>query len=83
MTDKQRTTYMRIALGMAGVFESDMKVETIWRIYEELGQKQGDLSLRDIIKIESQVSTKYRPKVMKLKKDVVLTERSNTTQEIT
>jgi hypothetical protein len=68
---------MRIALGMAGVFENDMKVETIWRIYEELEQKKGDLSLRDIVKIESEVSQKYKPKVMKLRRAMVSSEKEN------
>lgn len=71
MIDKQRTTYMRIALGMAGVFENDMKVETIWRIYKELEQKKGDLALRDVAKIESQVSQKYKRKTHKPKNKMI------------
>jgi hypothetical protein len=76
MITKQRTTYMRIALGMAGVFENDMKVETIWRIYEQLEQKKGDFSLRDIIKIESELSVKYKTK-MKPRRELQLTKKEN------
>jgi hypothetical protein len=81
MIDKQRTTYMRIALAMAGVFEDDMKLETIWRIYEELGQKRGDLSLRDIVKIESEVTQKYKPKAVKLKREMV-SRKENATPDM-
>ena len=72
---------MRIALAMAGVFEDDMKLETIWRVYEELGQKRGDLSLRDIVKIESEVTQKYKPKGVKLKREMI-SRKENATPDM-
>jgi hypothetical protein len=82
MLDNQRTAYMRIALGMVGVFQNDMKVETIWRIYEQLEQKKGDLALRDVAKIESQVSQKYKRKSSKPARKVKRSQLNNSVAEV-
>jgi len=60
MLEKQKTTFMRLGLGLAGVVVDDVTAEKIWRIYEDLTFKKGDFSMRDVIKIESEVSVKYK-----------------------
>lgn len=51
---------MRLGLGLAGVVVDDVTAEKIWRIYEDLIFKKGDFSMRDVIKIESEVAVKYK-----------------------
>jgi hypothetical protein len=65
MIEKQKTTFMRLGLGLAGVVVDDMTAEKIWRIYEDLYFKKGDFSMRDVLKIESEVSLKFKKRKMK------------------
>jgi hypothetical protein len=65
MIEKQKTTFMRVGLGLAGVIVDEMTAEKIWRIYEDLYFKKGDFSMRDALKIESEVSFKYKKRKMK------------------
>ena len=44
MIEKQKTTFMRLGLGLAGVVVDDATAEKIWRIYEDLTFKKGDFS---------------------------------------
>jgi hypothetical protein len=60
MIEKQKTTFMRLGLGLAGVVVDDETAEKIWRIYEELNFKKGDFAMRDVIKIESEITVKYK-----------------------
>jgi hypothetical protein len=65
MIEKQKTTYMRLGLGLAGVVVDDITAEKIWRIYEDLYFKKGDFSMRDVLKIESEVSIKHKRRKIK------------------
>lgn len=61
---------MRLGLGLAGVVVDDVTAEKIWRIYEDLIFKKGDFSMRDVIKIESEVVGKYKRRNSKKESEI-------------
>jgi len=62
MTEKEKTQYIRSALGLAGVAVNDYMAEMIWRMYERLQEKGGTFDLRDAAGIEAFMNEKFNIK---------------------
>ena len=60
MNEKQKISYLRIALGVQqlGIREKDLA--KIIATYEALLTKKGNLNLMDIAKIETSIEGKYK-----------------------
>lgn len=62
MTEKEKTQYIRSALGLSGVAVNDHMAEMIWRMYESLQELGGSFSLRDAANIEAFMNKKFNIK---------------------
>lgn len=58
MTDSTKTQYLRLGLGLAGISASDKACETIWKVYEGILKKEGEFSISDAVKIESEIDAR-------------------------
>lgn len=72
LTEKEKTKYLRSALGLSGVAVNDYMAEMIWRMYESLQEKGGDFNLRDASKIEAFMNEKFNIKQEQQEKQEVL-----------
>lgn len=59
LTDKQRTDYTRVALGLAGIATNNRVAEMIWRLQDMISEKQGKSDLYDVSSIQATVEAKY------------------------
>jgi ABC-type transporter Mla MlaB component len=53
MTDKQKTSYTKIALALSGLAVNEQKAEVIWRTMDRLEQKKNRFSVNDVMHIDS------------------------------
>jgi len=59
MTNKEKTDYTRIGLGLCDIVVNNMTAEVIWRTIEGIQQKKGKFSLRDAVDIKVLVEKSY------------------------
>lgn len=61
LTDKEKTEFTRIALGLAGISVKDgITPEIIWRTFESMQKLGGKFSLRDGTMVKAAVEQKYK-----------------------
>lgn len=61
LTDKEKTNFTRIALGLAGITcNNEQTPEMIWRVFESMQKLGGKFSLRDGTMIKTAVEHKYK-----------------------
>lgn len=66
MTGEEKTSYLRIGLGLSGVVVNDFTAEIIWRTLEGLQKKGGKFSVSDSVEIELLVKGKMEQKKISL-----------------
>lgn len=60
-TDKEKTQWTRLALGIAGVTcNTDVTPEIIWRTFEAMQRLGGKFSVRDGARIKAQVEERNK-----------------------
>jgi len=52
MTNKEKTDYTRIGLGLCDILVNNMTAEVIWRTIEGIQKKKGKFSIRDAVDIK-------------------------------
>jgi hypothetical protein len=52
MTQKEKISYMRIALSLIRIGLKDVDVDKLISIYEAVNEKKGSLTIKDIVEIE-------------------------------
>jgi hypothetical protein len=61
MTNKEKTNYTRIGLGLVGVAVDSMTAEVVWRTIEGIQQKKGKFAISDAVDIKCLVEKTYKP----------------------
>lgn len=69
MTSDEKTSYLRIGLGLSGVVVNDFTAEIIWRTVEGLQKKKGKFSVSDQVEIEMLVKGKLEEKKISLEEN--------------
>ena len=62
MTHKQKIAYMRVALSIMNIGLREIDVDKIVTIYESVVETEGNLNIRDIVKIDQEVKKQYEKK---------------------
>lgn len=75
MTNDEKTSYLRIGLGLSGVVVNDYTSEIIWRTLEGLQKKKGKFSVSDQVEIEMLVKGKLEEKKISLEENSKKSER--------
>jgi len=75
MTGEEKTSYLRIGLGLSGVVVNDFTAEIIWRTVEGLQKKKGEFSVSDQVEIEMLVKGKLEKKKISLEENSKKSER--------
>ncbi len=59
MTNKEKTDYTRIGLGLCDIGVNNMTAEVIWRTIEGIQKKKGKFSISDAVDIKLSVERSY------------------------
>lgn len=59
MTNKEKTDYTRIGLGLCDIGVNNMTAEIIWRTIEGIQKKKGKFSISDAVDIKLSVERSY------------------------
>ncbi len=68
MTHEEKINYMRIAASLCNYGFNNEQLDLFVSIYEEIIRKEGESDIKTILKIESQVKSRYQ--VLENKKPV-------------
>ncbi|MFA5715584.1 MAG: hypothetical protein WC998_07580 [Candidatus Paceibacterota bacterium] len=60
MTQKEKISYMRIALSLIHIGLKDVDVDKLITIYEAVNEKKGSLTIKDIVEIELRVEKRNK-----------------------
>lgn len=61
MTIDEKIEYMRIGLSICGYGIPKKDIELFVRIYDQIVEKEGEMGLREVVKLEVEINQKYAP----------------------
>lgn len=65
MTHEEKISYMALALSMMNLNIGKENLDKVVSVYELLLKKEGDVNIKDIVKLEATISEKYKVKPLK------------------
>ena len=68
MTDKEKTTYLRIALALQGIVTNDEMCDRIIATYEKVLKMKGKFTIKDAVQLEIGMDRKYAEEKLKEEK---------------
>ena len=61
MTHEEKLEYMRIAIAICGYGFPKSKIDLFVSLYEKILANQGEVDLKDVVKLELEIEAKYAP----------------------
>ena len=65
LSEEEKTNYLRIGMGLAGLPTNNMTAELIVKLYEGILKKGSSFNIEDAVKLEVEVTGKYTQKEVK------------------